>query len=417
MKIKTYIIFSVLFFFGPLVNGQQETETVISSGFGIDLDSALKNSAENALMNVVGTLVEADRLIENRIEITNGIENRVKNVNSRNSRYSQGSIREIELLNSEQDDSGLFRVQARITVEMSDFKAYLTESVLAKKSVNVGLFSRAQVSQQQNSGLTEIVNRILDDLFSLEVYTPEIYGEINLVDEPILLQQLKKFDSSAIWVSVPIAITINDDFFGNLLSTLDETAQDKYQGQPKTLEKEHTYTGWNYEGPFIYLTDFLTKMEYDQLDYGSSQSLQGLLTSNSETFISYRMPELFRSEVCKLLRSKYKNDYDSEFGFYPTFEFSVLDSSNNVVKEGYVSSAPSAPYLAFPENETPGIATILSSKDNSFYLFKILGHNNSYESCALAIDKLQRFELFVPMRNDELSRANSFEIKISNAYE
>ena len=413
MKLE-FILCALLLGFSSASFSQTDLEIVIASGFGADLDSAITNTAENALMDVVGTLVESQELVEKRTEIRDGVRNRIKNISSRNSTYSQGSIRAINILSSEQDSNGLYRVQASVTVEISDFKAYLTESVLAKKDVNVGLFARAQISQEQNSGLTEILKRILDELFSLEVYTLDVYGEIDLIDDADQLQKLKRSDATATWVSVPISVTLNGDFYANILSTLDELSQDKYQGLPGKFSRDNVYTDFTKEGPFFFISDFLTSNEANQFEYTQLTQLTqpGLFLpaiNDSEMFTSYKLPEISRTEICSLFRSRFISGYDDFLAFYPTFTYSVLDATGSAIKEGYVST-PIDRY----QISGPGLATI-ENADKNFYLFRIQSKNGA--SCNLAVDKFLDFELLMPMSNDELSRASSFEIKLSTAYE
>lgn len=412
MKLKT-VLCVLLFGLSPVSFSQNDFEIVIASGFGVDLDSAISNSAENALMDVVGTLVESQELVEQRTEIRDGIRSRVKDISSRSSSYSQGSVRGINILETEQDASGLFRVQASVTVEIEDFKAYLTESVLARKDVNVGLFARAQISQEQNSGLIEILERILDDLFSLEVFTLEVYDEIDLIDDVNQLQKLKRGDATATWVSVPISVSINDDFYANTLATLDEISQDKYQGFPGKFSKDNIYKDFNREGPFVLVSDFLSRNEANQFEYTKLTSLPPSLLlpviSDSEMLTSYRLPEISRTEICSLFRSKLSSDYDDSLAFYPTFSYAVLDSNGTAIKKGYVSTP-----IDIYQTLGPGLATI-ENADNSFYLFKINGKRNA--SCNLAVDKSLEFDLLVPLSSNELSRAASFEIKLSTAYE
>ena len=57
-------------------------QTVIVNGLGSTVESAVKNAAENALIQVVGSFVSADKQIDRRSQIENGIRNETKNVSS-----------------------------------------------------------------------------------------------------------------------------------------------------------------------------------------------------------------------------------------------------------------------------------------------------------------------------------------------
>ena len=112
----------------------QETATVIAEGLGKDIESAVQMAAEAALTQVVGSFIDSSKLIEKRKEIRDGIKTRTKTITSKLSEYSQGSIQRLDVLEVE-DDDGLTRVTAKVTVRIEDFKHYILETVLAEKKI------------------------------------------------------------------------------------------------------------------------------------------------------------------------------------------------------------------------------------------------------------------------------------------
>lgn len=93
-------------------------------------------------MEVVGTFIESKQLIEKKTIIKDGVRERIKNINSKFSSYSQGSIRSIDILEHVIDSYGIHRVKASISVEISDFKTYIKDSVLASAEIGQGLFCK-----------------------------------------------------------------------------------------------------------------------------------------------------------------------------------------------------------------------------------------------------------------------------------
>jgi len=78
----------------------QEIKTVIAEGVGSDPQSAAQNAAQNALTNVVGSFIDADKQLEKRTEIANGIRTQTTQIKSSIRDYSQGSIQSFEIVNT-----------------------------------------------------------------------------------------------------------------------------------------------------------------------------------------------------------------------------------------------------------------------------------------------------------------------------
>lgn len=105
---------------------RKDNETVISKGFGSSLDLAVQDAAANALTKVVGSFMDAETYLRNKIEIQNAIVKRSKNISVDVKDYSKGSITYFEVTDQSSSD-GVFKVEAMVTVGLDDFNTYLNE--------------------------------------------------------------------------------------------------------------------------------------------------------------------------------------------------------------------------------------------------------------------------------------------------
>ena len=64
-KILAFFMFSVL----SIGSYAQETMTVVSEGVGSDVESAIQNAAETALIQVVGSFIDSSKAFEKYEEI------------------------------------------------------------------------------------------------------------------------------------------------------------------------------------------------------------------------------------------------------------------------------------------------------------------------------------------------------------
>lgn len=70
---------------------EEKTKDVISEGVGTLLEGVIKNSAENALSQVVGTFIASETQINKRKQIKDGIKSQTKTISTNMREYSQGS--------------------------------------------------------------------------------------------------------------------------------------------------------------------------------------------------------------------------------------------------------------------------------------------------------------------------------------
>ena len=125
-------------------------KTVIASGYGVSIEAASKNAAENALTEVVGSFIDSKTLIKKQKEIRDGVISKTKSIKKDIKDYSQGSIKYFEILDIKQNGS-IFNVTARVDVRVEDFKAYIKKLAFGSNSVSktvaTNLFTKAVVSE------------------------------------------------------------------------------------------------------------------------------------------------------------------------------------------------------------------------------------------------------------------------------
>ena len=106
----------------------KKVKTITASGYGVSIEAASKNAAENALTEVVGSFIDSETLIKKQKEIRDGVISNTKSIKKDIKDYSQGSIKYFEILNISQNGS-IFNVTARVDVRVEDFKAYIKKLV------------------------------------------------------------------------------------------------------------------------------------------------------------------------------------------------------------------------------------------------------------------------------------------------
>ena len=70
---------------------ESKFKAIITTGFGTDANSATRNAAENALNEVVGSIISSEKLLEKKTVISNGIKEQTKSIKTNIVDYSQGS--------------------------------------------------------------------------------------------------------------------------------------------------------------------------------------------------------------------------------------------------------------------------------------------------------------------------------------
>ncbi len=171
----------------------QEIRTVVAEGVGSDPKSAAQDAAQNALTNVVGSFIDANKELEKRSEISNGIRNQTTQIRTDMKEYSQGAIQSFEVVEVKHDGP-LFRLTAKVSVRIDDFCAYIKKLAEGETSVGSGLFAEMTTSQNQSESLAKILSeRILavvnGEVVRFSVSKPVPYRRSRFADIPVELNR------------------------------------------------------------------------------------------------------------------------------------------------------------------------------------------------------------------------------------
>lgn len=325
----------------------EDISTVIAEGMGRDVESATQRAAEAALTQVVGSFIDSSKMVEKRKVIRDGIKSQTKNISSKISEYSQGSIQSIEVLDAI-DEDGLIRVSAKVSVRIEDFEHYIRESVLAEKKVKKGLLSKIKIKNKQSESATDlVVEKILKDIISYQVIDPAINGEI---EEVIDLDRVEIMDKlvhgEGYIVKIPVKASLRSNFLKNATRILDEVAENKYEGYSisQAEQPERLYAvlvgDFVYDSPetsdrkriYKYLHEMATKKRGKGLYYGLIRSLSPSISiKNPEMLSTYIFPERASGDLCKATEMLGKANYVRMFA--PNIKVSFLSESGNVLRE------------------------------------------------------------------------------------
>lgn len=232
---RVFSLFFACIFFTPSLAAQcnDNCVKVVADGVGSTFDSALTRSAENALMQVVGTFVDAEKSVQKRTQIRGVVKDQSKQIDKRFSSYTQGSIRSLEVLEST-DHGGLFRVSSLVGVEMSEFKAAIRSKALSEElAVPTGLFAQVSNKNSQVKNLAEILfDGLLKKVFELG-YVDIAVNEIALVEDPQrigLYQGKLRPEKGDTLIKVSVTASLNDSFRQTLRSTLGQISASSFKG-------------------------------------------------------------------------------------------------------------------------------------------------------------------------------------------
>ncbi len=204
-------------------------QTVVAEGLGSTVESAIHNAAENALKQVVGTFIDTETLIVRRTQISDGIRNEARSINARTREYSQGSIYKFDVIETRQD-AGLFRISAKVSVRVEDFKAYIAKPSESSARIGAEVFAQQSIQTQNASNARQILIE--------KIIIPIIKGEASAVsiNNPILYSEfvkrhptraLQDVPSSSNMVVFDAVVELNPNFSENIKKTLESIAVHK----------------------------------------------------------------------------------------------------------------------------------------------------------------------------------------------
>ena len=234
------LMFILLFVSSLGVMDAQEIKIVLAEGVGADPQSAAQNAAQNALTNVVGTFIDANKQLEKRAEIANGIRTQTTQIKTDIREYSQGSIKSLEIVETKQD--GPFcRVTAKVAVRVDDFRAYIKKLAEGETAVGGGLFAEMTTSARQEDSLAKILSERILAVFNGEVVDftvgkPIPYRRSPYADAPGDGITAERYIGDAIkegrlspdaLIAFEVTAKLNAAFLDNLTKTLESSASSK----------------------------------------------------------------------------------------------------------------------------------------------------------------------------------------------
>jgi gamma-glutamylcyclotransferase (GGCT)/AIG2-like uncharacterized protein YtfP len=415
----------------------EEISTVISNGLGRDVNAATQNAAENALIQVVGSFIDAEKSVERIAEIRGAVKEETKQINSRVSEYSQGTIQSIDVLETSQED-GIFRVTARVAVRTEAFQNYIRQSALGQTSINTGLFAKVKAEREQGEDLGDIVvNRVLKDVYDLNVFVVEL-GEVDVVKNTYVLNQASKFitvDKGETLVSIPVRVSLDPNFVQNMSDTFSKTAERSFKGgMIKTIDQ----TGFIDSQQARFWVLLANKVEVRPLQIGKGNARASAIFDNrdlyrvlsgggvlddayqsADTTTIYAFPSSKTLSMCEAVNQAGLKHYTTPT---PAVSLKVLDSNQVEIIDDLMVDGSQFPGSTVKSERSfilgggaplEGTAplNLNSYGEQALTLFKY-GENSNSHDCVVSIDIETEFTIITKMSDDELSRANSIKVSL-----
>jgi len=338
-----------------------DEQTVVVSGFGVSPDLAAQNAAQNALTQVVGTFIDSETLVKKRKEISDGVTNVTKEITSRVNEFSQGSIKSIEILDI--GSQGPFvKVNAKVVVRVTDFKAYIKTYAEGEVSLNQGLFAQvATVQKNEQSRESIIFNKILLPLLS---------GEASefVVGKPVLLANSEYSDLFSEYpnsqlankssVVIPVEIKLKDGFLSDAISTLDSIADKK---RNLTLREINDYLLYGVPNRMKTKTLIIRNSSGSIISYEFSEACEGKIDTPRTKRLDLGEKSTFQLHNSPFCSTNYSRDavYQYEKSF-SRLQMTVLDTDGAPITE--IRSTASNGMSQTFENKKLGYFVFLAEK-------------------------------------------------------
>ena len=216
-----------------LIASNTNVKTVITKGFGSNVDEASQNALKNALIQVVGSFIDSETLFTKEKEINNGIVELSKTIKRDTQDYSRGSVKYFEILKIEERD-GIFIVEAKVEVIEEEFTKFIKKFAFAESS-----FPGAELSTVIETNLNNkkskaelIANKIIQPLTEGTVYDMKI-GDWQFINDwssfcyqnfyyQNLLGGCGTFENNNV-ILATVEVSINENFLKNAESIFEKT--------------------------------------------------------------------------------------------------------------------------------------------------------------------------------------------------
>ena len=274
-----HLLLSTLFLLGCVFSQVQSTELLLklprqisqanniryveSVGYGLDIDAATRNAAENALKSVVGSFMSSQTLIKKRSTISDGIARYVKKIDVDLVDYSQGFIRSMEIYSIEKEDD-LFAVAAKVSIMPHEFKTFIVNLASDSSRIKESLLTEAVAENQKQINRLKVLDNLLRPIAAGEAIAVISQDPIRLKDAPrysrisdghrVFISKRPLFYPSTT-IIVPFTIKIKDSYMQQIYSTLDRVSDSKRSFRSGFKRKTLRNTD---EDIYIGITDYET---------------------------------------------------------------------------------------------------------------------------------------------------------------
>jgi len=388
-----------LIIFLPSVAPAEETDTVIATGIGKDIEAAIKNAAENALTQIVGSFVDSNKRVERVKEISGAVKNETKKITSSVSEYSQGTVQKIKVLDTS-EDNGIIRVTAQVTVRIKAFQNYIKETALGEAKVDDDMFSKVQVEKKQSAGLSQIViDRVLADARSLSVLN--VAATVVEVPEDLkgwAAQKLQARDTDSL-VGVRVEANYKDDFLQNTKDTFEKTANRVFRGRDI-----HNGFMSNLQRKSFWV--LVGDLEDDGEDNDKNRMSSLVVMERKKISPDAMLYQFEKAEpLCRAAKPWHRESYDDKKNRLPSLVIDVLDASGKKILNEYISDLGD-----YNHNMTTANALVVNR-----YSLKPFAYQESADSCFSMVDTKITFGVIIKMTDEQLKRAKSIKIALSPA--
>jgi hypothetical protein len=418
MWIKVFCLASATFFIPclPLSAAPSasinSTTTVTVEGYGTDVQSAIDNATQNALLNVAGAYISSDTTLETRTKITDGIRTYSKSFNERISQTSNGVIQDVVIQNVLNLGSQ-YKALAHVTVRTGELRTYVLELSEGKNTVSEGLFSqvRANLDGRKNliQSTDDIFSPILDGrAIKFKVSKPIPFSNVpnNYRSDDYVMQKLRNVDNSHI-VLIRVVASIDDEYLKKILDYLDFISVKKYPTDSEVISvSEKRDLGQD-------VVDFKSRLEIYKGVFRNQSGPIYVIPINNEDFIL--------SKFCRSIGNNGKFSPD----LTPRKITLTLTNREGFVSKRslkYVEDQDRSEYqLVFEKNgKKSNIRSIREIADEMYVMdnsevypdmgWNIIGCNLGQAS----IYKYREIDFFVKMSDEELFKSTDMSIGLSN---
>ena len=162
-----------------LVDKSNNIKSVIVSGFGTSFEKAAKNAAENALKQTVGSFIDTETILKEKIILSNNSQEKIQIFQDNLREYSQGLIKYFKVLDIKNQDS-LYEVIAIAEVSLTNLKTYIKKISKDDVLVPIDLYADAITYKNNKKKSVALLKSKISEINNGEVFNTEV-DEIRLL--------------------------------------------------------------------------------------------------------------------------------------------------------------------------------------------------------------------------------------------